>query len=172
MLVVHKSRTIDIVHFTLGGVGVQTCTLNERILASILAKMSGRREVRPSKRVCRSLFGRPDPEEVRRDLDLCLKSMQEEQCHKYNFDFENDLPLDSPDSRYRWEISEDSPAFYREKVYTTNSVELCAKTQTLTLEKNNNNNNIEDVPVESESDRSPGVKRNHQSHITGKLVKF
>lgn len=60
--------------------------------------------------VRRSLFGSPDPEELR---ELFQASMQEEECRfrdTYNFDPVEDRPLSG---RFEWEEWKDAPEFYR-----------------------------------------------------------
>lgn len=72
-------------------------------------------------KVCRCLFGRPDHDKLRKDLDSEMAQMREETMRymsdKYNFNTEDDEPLEG---RYDWQLikqTDDVPSFYR-KGYT------------------------------------------------------
>lgn len=60
--------------------------------------------------VCRNLFGRPDPEEIRRNLTATIQEDLQAFTEKYNFDLLNNRPL-SP-RNYEWEEVSDAPEFY------------------------------------------------------------
>ncbi|KAL3882642.1 hypothetical protein ACJMK2_028964, partial [Sinanodonta woodiana] len=73
-------------------------------------------------KVCRCLFGRPDHDKLRMDLNSEMAQMREENRRyisaKYNFDTEKDEPLEG---RYEWQLikqTDDVPSFYR-KGYTS-----------------------------------------------------
>ena len=63
-------------------------------------------------RACRNLFGRPDKDEIDNLLHAELQRYKNEDCNKYNFDFDSDTPLDG---KYEWDRcdSQDIPEFYR-----------------------------------------------------------
>ncbi|KAM4617775.1 cyclin-dependent kinase inhibitor 1C [Discoglossus pictus] len=63
--------------------------------------------------VCRNLFGPVDHEDLNRELHSKLQEIQEESSHKWDFDFQRDVPL--PGTRYQWEeaSAHTVPAFYR-----------------------------------------------------------
>ncbi|XP_077957875.1 cyclin-dependent kinase inhibitor 1Ba [Gasterosteus aculeatus] len=68
---------------------------------------------RPS--VCKNLFGRPEPEEIRRDLAASIRAGVEDFKETYNFDPVADRPL-SPihnnNNNYDWQEDSDPPEFY------------------------------------------------------------
>lgn len=64
--------------------------------------------VRPP--VCRNLFGRPDPEELRRNVTASIQEEVQAFTEIYNFDVHNDRPL-TP-RNYEWEEVSDAPEFY------------------------------------------------------------
>ncbi|XP_044041588.1 cyclin-dependent kinase inhibitor 1B-like [Siniperca chuatsi] len=64
--------------------------------------------VRPP--VNRNLFGRPDPEEIRRNLAESIQENVQGFMEEYNFDPVNDIPL-SP-RRFNWQEDSDAPEFY------------------------------------------------------------
>lgn len=69
-------------------------------------------EVMEKSKVRRCLFGKPDHESLRKDLDIQLKNTRTEMRSTWNFDAELDKPLDG---RYEWTlIKEDdyAPAYY------------------------------------------------------------
>ncbi|KAM8938762.1 cyclin-dependent kinase inhibitor 1C [Pelodytes ibericus] len=67
-------------------------------------------------RVCRSLFGPVDHEELDRELRVTLREMEQESCQKWGFDFQRGSPL--PGTRFIWEEiqAHSVPAFYRDQV--------------------------------------------------------
>ncbi|KAK7896339.1 hypothetical protein WMY93_021664 [Mugilogobius chulae] len=65
--------------------------------------------IRPSVRRC--LFGSPDREELREIFEATMQAEERRFRDTYNFDPVEDRPL-SP-GRYRWEVDEDAPEFYR-----------------------------------------------------------
>lgn len=61
-------------------------------------------------RVCRCLFGKPNHDEVRKDLDEQLKNISKDFKTTWNFDPDLDKPLDG---RYEWSLAADAPEFFR-----------------------------------------------------------
>lgn len=64
-------------------------------------------------KVRRCLFGPPDHERIRRDLDKALEENNAEMQSKWNFDFQKDSPLEG---KFQWEVVEDNsyvPEFYK-----------------------------------------------------------
>lgn len=57
-------------------------------------------------RAKRCLFGKSDPgivrEMLQKELDIILKKFYEESTEKYEFDFKNEMPLNSPSSKFEW----------------------------------------------------------------------
>nr|XP_009006936.3 cyclin-dependent kinase inhibitor 1C [Callithrix jacchus] len=66
---------------------------------------------------CRSLFGPVDHEELSRELQARLAELNAEDQNRWDYDFQQDMPLRGP-GRLQWtEVdSESVPAFYRETV--------------------------------------------------------
>ncbi|XP_004852170.1 cyclin-dependent kinase inhibitor 1C isoform X2 [Heterocephalus glaber] len=66
---------------------------------------------------CRSLFGPVDHEELGRELRMRLAELAAEDQNRWDFNFQQDVPLRGP-GRLQWtEVDSDSvPAFYRETV--------------------------------------------------------
>ncbi|XP_045414416.1 cyclin-dependent kinase inhibitor 1C [Lemur catta] len=66
---------------------------------------------------CRSLFGPVDHEELSRELQTRLAELNAEDQNRWDYDFQQDVPLRGP-GRLQWtEVDSDSvPAFYRETV--------------------------------------------------------
>ncbi|XP_034718901.1 cyclin-dependent kinase inhibitor 1B-like isoform X2 [Etheostoma cragini] len=64
--------------------------------------------VRPS--VCRNLFGRPDPEEIQRNVTASIQEGLRSFTETYNFDPVNDRPL-AP-RNYVWQEDRNAPEFY------------------------------------------------------------
>ncbi|XP_014445690.1 cyclin-dependent kinase inhibitor 1C [Tupaia chinensis] len=66
---------------------------------------------------CRSLFGPVDHEELSRELQTRLAEMNAEDQNRWDYNFQQDVPLRGP-GRLQWtEVDSDSvPAFYRETV--------------------------------------------------------
>ncbi|XP_062948967.1 cyclin-dependent kinase inhibitor 1C isoform X2 [Cynocephalus volans] len=66
---------------------------------------------------CRSLFGPVDHEELSRELQMRLAELQAEDQNRWDYNFQQDVPLRGP-GRLQWtEVdSESVPAFYRETV--------------------------------------------------------
>lgn len=66
---------------------------------------------------CRSLFGPVDHEELGRELQMRLAELAAEDQNRWDFNFQQDVPLRGP-GRLQWtEVdSESVPAFYRETV--------------------------------------------------------
>ncbi|XP_012876315.1 PREDICTED: cyclin-dependent kinase inhibitor 1C [Dipodomys ordii] len=66
---------------------------------------------------CRSLFGPVDHEELGRELRMRLAELSAEDQNRWDFNFQQDVPLRGP-GRLQWtEVdSESVPAFYRETV--------------------------------------------------------
>ncbi|KAH0516837.1 Cyclin-dependent kinase inhibitor 1C [Microtus ochrogaster] len=66
---------------------------------------------------CRSLFGPVDHEELGRELRMRLAELNAEDQNRWDFNFQQDVPLRGP-GRLQWmEVdSESVPAFYRETV--------------------------------------------------------
>ncbi|XP_067876112.1 cyclin-dependent kinase inhibitor 1B-like [Heterodontus francisci] len=82
--------------------------------SSAMVESERRRQPRYlNKAVCRSLFGRVDHEELRRDLKNQLREIKNSHCQRWNFDFENHSPLAG---NYIWEAldTRDFPSFYRD----------------------------------------------------------
>ena len=51
---------------------------------------------------CRDLFGRPDPDELRRDLQMHRDRLHRQSVERWNFDFESGHPLSG--GRYAWQL--------------------------------------------------------------------
>uniref|UniRef100_A0A914RAG4 Cyclin-dependent kinase inhibitor domain-containing protein n=1 Tax=Parascaris equorum TaxID=6256 RepID=A0A914RAG4_PAREQ len=68
----------------------------------------------------RCLFGKPGKEEVDAWLIDSLKELDGNRASRFNFDFENDRPLEDQDGDYAFEAVDETmvPSFYRTKVYT------------------------------------------------------
>ncbi|KAG8522544.1 Cyclin-dependent kinase inhibitor 1C [Galemys pyrenaicus] len=66
---------------------------------------------------CRSLFGPVDHEELSRELKIRLAELSAEDQRRWDYNFQQDVPLRGP-GRLQWtEVDSDSvPAFYRETV--------------------------------------------------------
>ncbi|KFO28282.1 cyclin-dependent kinase inhibitor 1C isoform X2 [Fukomys damarensis] len=66
---------------------------------------------------CRSLFGPVDHEQLGRELRMRLAELAAEDQNRWDFNFQQDVPLRGP-GRLQWtEVdSESVPAFYRETV--------------------------------------------------------
>ncbi|XP_008049600.1 cyclin-dependent kinase inhibitor 1C, partial [Carlito syrichta] len=66
---------------------------------------------------CRSLFGPVDHEELSRELQTRLAELNAEDRNRWDYDFQQDVPLRGP-GRLQWtEVDGESvPAFYRETV--------------------------------------------------------
>ncbi|XP_020938281.1 cyclin-dependent kinase inhibitor 1C [Sus scrofa] len=66
---------------------------------------------------CRSLFGPVDHEELSRELQIRLAELSAEDQRRWDYNFQQDVPLRGP-GRLQWtEVDSDSvPAFYRETV--------------------------------------------------------
>ncbi|XP_049891647.1 cyclin-dependent kinase inhibitor 1B-like [Epinephelus moara] len=60
--------------------------------------------------VSRNLFGRPDPEEIRRYVEASIQEDVQRFTETYNYDPVSDRPL-SP-RRYEWQEDSDAPEFY------------------------------------------------------------
>lgn len=65
--------------------------------------------VRPSVR--RNLFGRPDPEQLRRDVTASIQEDVQRVMDEYNFDPVNERPL-TP-RNYDWQVDHGAPEFFR-----------------------------------------------------------
>uniref|UniRef100_A0A672Z3Y3 Cyclin-dependent kinase inhibitor 1B n=2 Tax=Sphaeramia orbicularis TaxID=375764 RepID=A0A672Z3Y3_9TELE len=65
--------------------------------------------VRPSVRRC--LFGTPDREEIRRDLEATIQEDVQRIRETYNFDPVSDTPL--PTGDYEWQADSDAPEYFR-----------------------------------------------------------
>ncbi|MBN3296045.1 CDN1B inhibitor, partial [Amia calva] len=77
-----------------------------------LERMDGRlADHKPS--ACRTLFGLPDREELKRELKGQLKGMEEASCARWGFDFANHRPLPGS-GRFEWlpVDAKDVPDFY------------------------------------------------------------
>lgn len=74
--------------------------------------------------MCRSLFGSPDPGEVKRAFEDELRESAVAYREKYNFDFANDTPLES--GRYEWESvdARDAPEVYSRPMRANKRVDL------------------------------------------------
>ncbi|KAI4901711.1 hypothetical protein NFI96_000198 [Prochilodus magdalenae] len=74
-----------------------------------------RRDTPPHARVCRSLFGPVDHEELNREMKAKLHEIAERDQRRWNFNFGAGVPLLG---EYEWEEAprETSPAFYQECV--------------------------------------------------------
>ncbi|XP_023393129.1 cyclin-dependent kinase inhibitor 1C [Pteropus vampyrus] len=89
--------------------------------ASALAmeRLVSRRSFPPLVRTsaCRSLFGPVDHEELSRELQMRLAELTAEDQRRWDYNFQQDMPLPGP-GRLQWtEVdSESVPAFYRETV--------------------------------------------------------
>lgn len=79
-----------------------------------------RRDTPPRARVCRSLFGPVDHEELNREMKAKLSEISERDQQRWNFNFGAGVPLLG---EYEWEeaAGEASPAFYQECVRTARS---------------------------------------------------
>lgn len=73
------------------------------------------RDTPPRSRVCRSLFGPVDHEELNREMKAKLREIAERDQRRWNFNFSTGVPLLG---QYEWEETpgETSPAFYQECV--------------------------------------------------------
>uniref|UniRef100_A0A3Q3SDE5 Cyclin-dependent kinase inhibitor domain-containing protein n=1 Tax=Mastacembelus armatus TaxID=205130 RepID=A0A3Q3SDE5_9TELE len=69
--------------------------------------------IRRKESVCRSLFGPVDHEQLRRDLELKLQEMSEQDMRRWNFNFQTDTPLPGG---FQWEEipADRAAAFYQE----------------------------------------------------------
>uniref|UniRef100_A0A3B1KHS3 Cyclin-dependent kinase inhibitor 1B-like n=1 Tax=Astyanax mexicanus TaxID=7994 RepID=A0A3B1KHS3_ASTMX len=78
------------------------------------------RDTTPRARVCRSLFGPVDHEELNREMKAKLREISERDQQRWNFNFGAGVPLLG---EYEWEeaAGEASPAFYQECVRTARS---------------------------------------------------
>ncbi|KAK3589381.1 hypothetical protein CHS0354_010035 [Potamilus streckersoni] len=90
-------------------------------------------------KVCRCLFGRPDHDKLRKDLDSEMAQMREESrryvSDKYNFNTEDDEPLEG---RYEWQLikqTDDVPSFYR-KGYTSKHRTITRRRQLFNSDSN------------------------------------
>ncbi|XP_072529916.1 cyclin-dependent kinase inhibitor 1 [Salminus brasiliensis] len=74
-----------------------------------------RRDTVPRSRVCRSLFGPVDHDELNREMKAKLREISERDQKRWNFNFGTGQPLPG---EYEWEEApgETSPAFYQECV--------------------------------------------------------
>lgn len=67
-------------------------------------------------KVRRCLFGTVDHDALRKDLDTALAANKSEVNTKWNFNFDEDSPLDQVDGQFNWEIvdtkQEYIPSFY------------------------------------------------------------
>lgn len=74
-----------------------------------------RRDTAPQARVCRSLFGPVDHEELNREMKAKLRQIAERDQKRWNFNFGAGVPLLG---EYEWEEApgDASPAFYQECV--------------------------------------------------------
>jgi len=59
-------------------------------------------DIMPSARACRCLFGMPDRDELQETLRKEKEELLLESNSEWNFDFEKEVPLTSPNSRYQW----------------------------------------------------------------------
>ncbi|XP_048377316.1 cyclin-dependent kinase inhibitor 1B-like [Stegostoma tigrinum] len=82
-----------------------------------------------NKAVCRSLFGKLDHEELRKDMKTQLKEIKNSYCQRWNFDFENHSPLAG---NYIWEAfdSRDLPSFYWDSPVSIPSAEATGDAET------------------------------------------
>ncbi|XP_071345465.1 cyclin dependent kinase inhibitor 1Ca [Trachinotus anak] len=69
--------------------------------------------IRRKESVCRSLFGPVDHDQLRRDLQLKLREITEQDSRRWNFNFQTDTPLPG---RFDWEEmpADRAAAFYQE----------------------------------------------------------
>uniref|UniRef100_A0A8R1HYF4 CDI domain-containing protein n=1 Tax=Caenorhabditis japonica TaxID=281687 RepID=A0A8R1HYF4_CAEJA len=69
------------------------------------------------KKSARCLFGRPDPEQVSRQLNARLDRMYKEDSRKWNFDFSGGVPIVGPGGDYQFESisASDVPHFYHDR---------------------------------------------------------
>ncbi|XP_029064243.1 cyclin-dependent kinase inhibitor 1C isoform X1 [Monodon monoceros] len=90
-----------------------------RLSASAMERLVARRTFPLFARTsaCRSLFGPVDHEELSRELQMRLAELSAEDQRRWDYNFQQDVPLRGP-GRLQWtEVDSDSvPAFYRETV--------------------------------------------------------
>ncbi|XP_030070379.1 cyclin-dependent kinase inhibitor 1B [Microcaecilia unicolor] len=74
-------------------------------------RMEARQMESPKFSARRNLFGRVDPEELKKEFEKQQKDMEDECKERWNFDFKNHRPLAG---RYQWKTvdQEDMPEFY------------------------------------------------------------
>uniref|UniRef100_A0A3Q2ZK93 Cyclin-dependent kinase inhibitor domain-containing protein n=1 Tax=Kryptolebias marmoratus TaxID=37003 RepID=A0A3Q2ZK93_KRYMA len=77
--------------------------------------------------VCRSLFGPMDHDQLRRDLELKLQEMSEQDSRRWNFNFQSDTPLSG---KFEWEeMSAERAALTCQDCAQTDSAASSPKTQ-------------------------------------------
>ncbi|XP_034018617.1 cyclin-dependent kinase inhibitor 1Ca [Thalassophryne amazonica] len=79
--------------------------------------------IRRRDRVCRTLFGPMDHDQLRLELKLKLKETLKEDSHRWNFNFQTESPLPG---RYQWEEvpADCAAAFYQESSQLKAAVEI------------------------------------------------
>lgn len=138
-------------------------------------------------KVCRCLFGKPDHEEIRRDLDAQLKNIGKEFTSTWNYDPVLDEPLDG---RYEWSETTDAPEFYTRGYRQTKFLKKrdnLAETESTSSDSDSDNeqekrvairltesNNSEDERAEAldmkrENEKTPEAKTVRQTRIPGKF---
>jgi len=75
----------------------------------IASRLGVGRNMNMKSKVCRCLFGMPDHEEVRKDLDQELRKISKDMKSTWNFDPDMEQPLPG---RYMWTLADDVPEFY------------------------------------------------------------
>ncbi|XP_030576090.1 cyclin-dependent kinase inhibitor 1B-like [Archocentrus centrarchus] len=115
--------------------------------ASPVERVDARQQdsVRPSVR--RNLFGRPDPEEIRRDAEISVQEDVQRFRATYDFDPVEHRPL-TPRS-YAWVTDDDAPEFYRRQPHGRLSPQ---RRSDLPGDNNRQNNDSDERP----SGRQPG----------------
>lgn len=61
-------------------------------------------DIKPSVQVKKVLFGEPDHEELKRDLDRDMQAIREQDKQRWDYDFQKECPLPSS----RWEPTADT----------------------------------------------------------------
>lgn len=130
-------------------------------------------------KVRRCLFGKPDHDSLRKDLDEQLKATRTEMKSTWNFDSELDKPMDG---RYEWTMvkqQDDVPSFYfkgyRPTKFRKVTPELSASSlsetcpSTPVVSRINELENVSDLDQQRENETTPEPRPNQrQSKIDGK----
>lgn len=109
------------------------------------------RDITPSRNVCRNLFGPVDHEELRKDIEKHKREHAEAEKREYNFDFENEKPLEG---RYLWE-----------KLPST-----CRKSSAISNCKSESSTTEKPLVSEAETASYTNSAKNHLSDASRKVV--